>query len=77
MIGGAGERSAVNPPESLFSVRFPDAYAFPWQSLPPDYPTDIAYFTRYTKHELARVARDEAHGGKNQGAGGVFHGRTI
>jgi 2-polyprenyl-6-methoxyphenol hydroxylase-like FAD-dependent oxidoreductase len=24
------------------------------QGLPPDYPTDIAYFTRYTKHELAR-----------------------
>jgi 2-polyprenyl-6-methoxyphenol hydroxylase-like FAD-dependent oxidoreductase len=23
--------------------------------LPPDYPTDIAYFTRYTKHELARI----------------------
>jgi 2-polyprenyl-6-methoxyphenol hydroxylase-like FAD-dependent oxidoreductase len=22
--------------------------------LPPDYPTDIAYFTRYTKHELGR-----------------------
>ena len=24
------------------------------QGLPPDYPTDIAYFTRFTKHELAR-----------------------
>jgi 2-polyprenyl-6-methoxyphenol hydroxylase-like FAD-dependent oxidoreductase len=24
------------------------------QGLPPDYPTDIAYFDRYTKHELAR-----------------------
>jgi 2-polyprenyl-6-methoxyphenol hydroxylase-like FAD-dependent oxidoreductase len=24
------------------------------EGLPPDYPTDIAYFTRYTKHELAR-----------------------
>jgi 2-polyprenyl-6-methoxyphenol hydroxylase-like FAD-dependent oxidoreductase len=24
------------------------------QGLPPDYPTDIAYFTRYTRHELAR-----------------------
>lgn len=24
------------------------------QGLPPDYPTDIAYFTRLTKHELAR-----------------------
>src|SRR5690349_24515205 len=22
--------------------------------LPPDYPTDIAYFTRYAEHELAR-----------------------
>ena len=26
------------------------------QGLPPDYPTDIAYFTRYTKHELARFS---------------------
>jgi 2-polyprenyl-6-methoxyphenol hydroxylase-like FAD-dependent oxidoreductase len=26
------------------------------QALPPDYPTDIAYFTRYTKHELARFS---------------------
>src|SRR6202049_2734209 len=25
------------------------------QGLPPDYPTDIAYFTRFTKHELARI----------------------
>jgi 2-polyprenyl-6-methoxyphenol hydroxylase-like FAD-dependent oxidoreductase len=25
------------------------------QGLPPDYPTDIAYFTRFTKHELARL----------------------
>jgi 2-polyprenyl-6-methoxyphenol hydroxylase-like FAD-dependent oxidoreductase len=24
--------------------------------LPPDYPTDIAYFTRYSKHELARFS---------------------
>ena len=24
--------------------------------LPPDYPTDIAYFTRYAKHELARFS---------------------
>jgi 2-polyprenyl-6-methoxyphenol hydroxylase-like FAD-dependent oxidoreductase len=24
------------------------------QGLPPDYPTDVAYFTRYTGHELAR-----------------------
>lgn len=24
------------------------------RGLPPDYPTDISYFTRYTKHELAR-----------------------
>jgi 2-polyprenyl-6-methoxyphenol hydroxylase-like FAD-dependent oxidoreductase len=39
--------------------------------LPPDYPQDIAYFTRYSRHELARVrwrsrseaiaAREEAH----------------
>jgi 2-polyprenyl-6-methoxyphenol hydroxylase-like FAD-dependent oxidoreductase len=26
------------------------------QGLPPDYPTDIAYFTRYAKHELARFS---------------------
>jgi 2-polyprenyl-6-methoxyphenol hydroxylase-like FAD-dependent oxidoreductase len=26
------------------------------QGLPPDHPTDIAYFTRYTGHELARLA---------------------
>lgn len=25
------------------------------QGLPPDHPTDIAYFTRYTVHELARL----------------------
>src|SRR5882757_10533888 len=28
--------------------------------LPPDYPTDIAYFTRYTKHELARFSLPSA-----------------
>jgi 2-polyprenyl-6-methoxyphenol hydroxylase-like FAD-dependent oxidoreductase len=26
------------------------------KGLPPDYPTDIAYFTRYTRHELARFS---------------------
>jgi 2-polyprenyl-6-methoxyphenol hydroxylase-like FAD-dependent oxidoreductase len=26
------------------------------QGLPPDHPTDIAYFTRYTAHELARLS---------------------
>jgi 2-polyprenyl-6-methoxyphenol hydroxylase-like FAD-dependent oxidoreductase len=26
------------------------------QGLPPDYPTDIAYFTRYSKHEIARFS---------------------
>src|SRR5215211_3151987 len=25
------------------------------QGLPPDHPTDIAYFTRFTRHELARL----------------------
>ncbi|HTS41453.1 MAG TPA: FAD-dependent oxidoreductase [Xanthobacteraceae bacterium] len=30
------------------------------QGLPPDYPTDIAYFTRYTKHELARFSLPSA-----------------
>jgi 2-polyprenyl-6-methoxyphenol hydroxylase-like FAD-dependent oxidoreductase len=28
--------------------------------LPPDYPTDIAYFTRYTEHELARFSLPSA-----------------
>lgn len=30
------------------------------QGLPGDYPTDIAYFTRYTKHELARFSLPSA-----------------
>jgi 2-polyprenyl-6-methoxyphenol hydroxylase-like FAD-dependent oxidoreductase len=30
------------------------------QGLPPDYPTDIAYFTRYTHHELARFSLPSA-----------------
>jgi 2-polyprenyl-6-methoxyphenol hydroxylase-like FAD-dependent oxidoreductase len=30
------------------------------QGLPSDYPTDIAYFTRYTKHELARFSLPSA-----------------
>ena len=30
------------------------------QGLPPDYPTDIAYFTRYTKNELARISLPSA-----------------
>jgi 2-polyprenyl-6-methoxyphenol hydroxylase-like FAD-dependent oxidoreductase len=30
------------------------------QGLPPDYPTDIAYFTRYTKYELARFSLPSA-----------------
>ena len=30
------------------------------QGLPPDYPTDIAYFTRFTKHELARFSLPSA-----------------
>ena len=30
------------------------------QGLPPDYPTDIAYFTRYSKHELARFSLPSA-----------------
>ena len=33
------------------------------QGLPPDYPTDIAYFTRYTKHELARFSLPSARAG--------------
>ena len=30
------------------------------QGLPPDYPTDISYFTRFTKHELARFSLPSA-----------------
>ena len=30
------------------------------EGLPPDYPTDIAYFTRYTHHELARFSLPSA-----------------
>jgi 2-polyprenyl-6-methoxyphenol hydroxylase-like FAD-dependent oxidoreductase len=30
------------------------------RGLPPDYPTDIAYFTRYTKYELARFSLPSA-----------------
>ena len=30
------------------------------QGMPEDYPTDIAYFTRYTKHELARFSLPSA-----------------
>ena len=30
------------------------------QGLPPDYPTDIAYFTRYARHELARFSLPSA-----------------
>src|SRR5262245_10373418 len=30
------------------------------KGLPPDYPTDIAYFTRYTTHELARFSLPSA-----------------
>jgi 2-polyprenyl-6-methoxyphenol hydroxylase-like FAD-dependent oxidoreductase len=30
------------------------------EGLPPDYPTDIAYFTRYTKHEIARFSLPSA-----------------
>ena len=30
------------------------------QGLPPDYPTDIAYFARYSKHELARFSLPSA-----------------
>src|SRR5215213_6093116 len=30
------------------------------QGLPGDYPTDIAYFTRFTKHELARFSLPSA-----------------
>ena len=35
------------------------------EGLPPDYPTDIAYFTRYTKHELARFSLPSARAARN------------
>src|SRR6187431_3167140 len=35
------------------------------QGLPPDYPTDIAYFTRYTKHELARFSLPSARAARD------------
>jgi 2-polyprenyl-6-methoxyphenol hydroxylase-like FAD-dependent oxidoreductase len=33
--------------------------------LPPDYPTDIAYFSRYTKYELARFSLRHAEDGRS------------
>ena len=35
------------------------------EGLPPDYPTDIAYFTRYTKHELARFSLPSARAARD------------
>jgi 2-polyprenyl-6-methoxyphenol hydroxylase-like FAD-dependent oxidoreductase len=35
------------------------------QGLPADYPTDIAYFTRYTKHELARFSLPSARAARD------------
>lgn len=37
--------------------------------LPPDYPTDIAYFTRYCKHELARFKLPSAKEAKEKVCG--------
>ncbi len=34
------------------------------QGLPPDYPTDIAYFTTFTGYELARFQRPSARQAK-------------
>ncbi len=36
------------------------------EGLPADYPTDIAYFTRYTGHELARFALPPARHAKDK-----------
>lgn len=36
------------------------------QGLPPDYPTDIAYFTRYAKYELARFQLPSAKSAKEE-----------
>ena len=35
------------------------------EGLPPDYPTDIAYFTRYTRHELARFSLPSARAARD------------
>jgi hypothetical protein len=49
------QRDVVDPRslDLLESARFD-------QGLPPDYPTDIAYFTRATRHELARLEQPTA-----------------
>ena len=39
------------------------------RGLPPDYPTDIAYFSRYTKYELARFSLPSARQARESGSG--------
>jgi 2-polyprenyl-6-methoxyphenol hydroxylase-like FAD-dependent oxidoreductase len=53
--------TAVNPQANATQARTMEhyrrlgfAHEVRARGLPPDYPTDIAYFTRYTSHELAR-----------------------
>jgi 2-polyprenyl-6-methoxyphenol hydroxylase-like FAD-dependent oxidoreductase len=37
--------------------------------LPPDFPTDIAYFTRFARHELARFALPSSHDARTKVSG--------
>ena len=45
--------TAFNPQANATQARF--AQEVRAQGLPPDHPTDIAYFTRFAAHELARI----------------------
>src|SRR6476619_6395151 len=55
-------RTAVNPQANATQARTMEhfrrlgfAHEVRALGLPADYPTDIAYFTRYARHELARI----------------------
>lgn len=57
------ESTAFNPQANATQARTMEhfrrlgfAHEVRAQGLPPDHPTDIAYFTRYTRHELARLS---------------------
>src|SRR3954449_966090 len=59
--------TAVNPQANATQARTMEHYrrlGFAHEiralGLPPDFPTDIAYFTRFSKHELARFALPSA-----------------
>ena len=49
------------------------------QGLPPDYPTDIAYFTRLTSHELARFSLPSARAAMDliKGLGGSWSAAEL